>query len=761
MKLLASTGVTAALLAAFGMACAPAASAAPTYTWSNAKIGGTGYVDGFLAHPGQQGLFYAKTDVGGAYRYDASTSTWIPLNDWLPPSLGYAMGVDSIAVDPNDARKFYMVGGGGYGNGTDKAVFMASSDQGRSFTTLKLQFSAGGNESGRQAGEKLQVDPNNGNILFYGTGNASANAATNGIWKSVDGGQTWNRLPNFNVLTSDGTGAGIAFIAFRKESGTPGNATPTIYVGVNTQGAADSGIPVYKSTDGGNSWSRLWGGPTAGAFPQRGQIGPDGYLYVTFARAANYGQGNNYGPGGLIGGEVWKIDVASQDQWVDVTPPGPVSPKPYGFAGLSVDPWRPGWLTVNTIDWYSGTGAQVETMYRSTDGGAHWTDILPNAHFDTSAEPWRTANGPVNDFGNWGGSILDPYDVNHAFVSFGGGIWETKNLTAAGTNWAYGENGVAETAILDLKSPLPNVWNAYPVLTGAGDVCGFTNMDVNAYPQFPFTGPSCKDTTSLDYAKTDSRLVVRVGTDDWQAPANRHFGAVSYNGGYSWNAFGSNGPSAAGGGHVAVSTDTGTNPATTSIIWSAWNTPTVRSTDMGNSWQTIGVPQSALIAADGADPTVFYAYDRPSGILYLSNSRGASWWAANSSGSTNGVPAWSDNLVTPAGVRGDVWLVNWQGLYHNNNWGQGAWTKLANVSAAKALGFGKAAAGASYPAMYLSGTVGGVQGIFRSTDTGQNWVRIDDAQHQYGAATVITGDPKEFGTIYLGGRGLIVGKSAN
>ena len=754
MKLLASTGVTMALLAAFGTATMSDAAAAPSYTWSNVKIGGSGYVDGMLAHPGQKGLFYAKTDVGGAYRYDAATSTWIALNDWLPPSLGYAMGVDTIAIDPNNVNKFYMIGGGGYGNGSQKGIFMASNDQGRTFTTLALPFSTGGNEYGRQVGERLQVDPNNGNILFYGTGNSTANASTNGIWKSTDGGQHWNRLPNFNVLTSDGTGAGVAFIAFHKGSGTNGNGTPIIYAGVNTQSAANARNIVYKSSDGGNSWAPLWTSAGTGLFPQRGQIGPDGYLYVTFSRAATW-EGNNYGPGGLVDGEVWKINVTSgQDQWINVTPPGAASPKSYGFAGLSVDPWRPGWLTVNTIDWYAWNGKQIETMYRTTDGGATWTDILPNASFDTSAASWNATNGPIADFGNWGGSLLDPYDVNHAFVSFGGGIWETKNLTAASTNWAYGENGVEETAILDLKSPVPNAWNAYPVLSGAGDICGFVHYDVKTAPPNTFTGPACKDTDSLDYARTDSRLVVRVGNGGSSA-----LGAVSYNGGYSWNAFGSNGPSTQGGGYVAMSTDTGTNPATTSIIWSTWDAPTVRSTDMGNSWQTIGVPKSALITADGADPTVFYAYDRQPGILYLSNDRGASWWAANSSTSTNGIPTWSDKLVTPVGVAGDVWLVNWQGLYHNRDWGRGAWTKLANVSAAKGLGFGKAAAGATYPAMYLSGTVGGVQGIFRSTDMGANWVRIDDAQHQYGASSVITGDPKVFGTVYIGARGLVVGTS--
>jgi hypothetical protein len=87
------------------------------------------------------------------------------------------------------------------------------------------------------------------------------------------------------------------------------------------------------------------------------------------------------------------------------------------------------------------------------------------------------------------------------------------------------------------------------------------------------------------------------------------------------------------------------------------------------------------------------------------------------------------------------------------------------VQSAKGLGIGKAAPGASYPAMYLDGKINGAIGIYRSIDTGATWVRIDDPQHQYAKAnndaSIITGDPKTFGTVYLGKRGIMVGTSSN
>ncbi|WP_442882044.1 hypothetical protein, partial [Devosia sp.] len=210
-------------------------------------------------------------------------------------------------------------------------------------------------------------------------------------------------------------------------------------------------------------------------------------------------------------------------------------------------------------------------------------DILPNATLDLSAAPWSAREDGRTSFGNSGGSLLDPFDPDHAFITSGGAIWETKNLTHPKTNWAYGQDGVEEAVALSLISPTPNEWNAYPLISGQGDFCGLTHTNVNVAPATKFTNQTCKDTTSLDYAKKNSKIVVRVGTDDW-APT-KHFGAISWNGGYSWNPFGNNGPSANGeGGRVAISGDG------TTILWSTENAPTVISHDAGASWAEAPVP---------------------------------------------------------------------------------------------------------------------------------------------------------------------------
>jgi hypothetical protein len=97
-------------------------------------------------------------------------------------------------------------------------------------------------------------------------------------------------------------------------------------------------------------------------------------------------------------------------------------------------------------------------------------------------------------------------------------------------------------------------------------------------------------------------------------------------------------------------------------------------------------------------------------------------------------------------------------LWHSTDSGA-TFTKLANVQEADGVGFGKAAPGRSYMALYVIARIDGVRGFFRSDDEGASWVRVNDAQHQYARVTTITGDPRLYGRVYVGtnGRGIVYG----
>jgi hypothetical protein len=108
---------------------------------------------------------------------------------------------------------------------------------------------------------------------------------------------------------------------------------------------------------------------------------------------------------------------------------------------------------------------------------------------------------------------------------------------------------------------------------------------------------------------------------------------------------------------------------------------------------------------------------------------------------------------------GHLWISTGKALYRSTDGGKTA-DPVASVEASYGVGIGKAAPGAKYPTLFLSGQVDGTKGVFRSTDEGSHWLRVSDDDHQYGIVNVVEGDPRVFGRVYLGpnGRGIVVGE---
>ena len=144
-------------------------SAQSGYVWKSVIAGGGGFVPGIVYHPTAQGLAYARTDIGGAYRWDNSTGNWVPLNDMMTRNNSDYMGILSIALDRNDTNRVYMECGKYTQSWAGTGAVLSSTDKGNSWTIYPLSVKIGGNEDGRGTGERLQVDPNLSSILFMGT----------------------------------------------------------------------------------------------------------------------------------------------------------------------------------------------------------------------------------------------------------------------------------------------------------------------------------------------------------------------------------------------------------------------------------------------------------------------------------------------------------------------------------------------------------------------------------------------------------------
>src|ERR1700722_811874 len=72
------------------------------YVWRNVEIVGGGFVSGIVFSPKQSNLIYARTDIGGAYRWNPSTRRWIQLTDWVSQAESNLLGIESLAADPTD-----------------------------------------------------------------------------------------------------------------------------------------------------------------------------------------------------------------------------------------------------------------------------------------------------------------------------------------------------------------------------------------------------------------------------------------------------------------------------------------------------------------------------------------------------------------------------------------------------------------------------------------------------------------------------------
>jgi hypothetical protein len=709
---------------------APVAGRAVPYTWRNVPIVAGGFVDGLVFSPARPGLAYARTDIGGAYRWDTAARRWTPLMDFTGFNDWNELGVESIAADPRDPGKVWAAAGEytqPWAVPPDGEV-LRSADQGRSWRISKLPIQLAANQDGRGMGERLAVDPSDDRILYLAS-------PANGLWRSADGGATWSQVSGFPVVSTPDD-IGLSFVTF-------GPGKKNIFVGDAT------GKDLYESTDAGLSWHLVAGQPT-GMMPQHGVLASDGTFYVDYA--------NQPGPDGMTDGAVWKLDTRT-GRWADITPvvPGAAGSPPFGYSGLAVDPRHPATVMVATNDRWS----PIDTIYRSVNSGKAWEDVGASAKLDISASPYL-AWGGTPKFGWWIASVaIDPFDSGHVIFGTGATVYGSSDVTVADhgqpTSWSSAAaRGIEETAVQDLLSPAAGPCR---LISAVGDLGGFCHATFAASPATGMIAPILSTGTSLAEAGAKPLDVVMVG---WSG------GDFSADGGATWSAMKLPSGEPFGAGAVALAADG------SSMVWTPENQSyapepgsVVRSTDQGQTWTAVtGLAAGVMAVADPVDPKAFYAFDPSTGSLLRSTDGGASF-AVETTGLPAGVGTEQSSslpgLHTVPGSGGDLWLTAGNGqLYHSTDGGH-SFAVVSSVGTVATVGFGKAAPRARYPAIYLTGIVGGVQGIFRSVDEGASWVRINNDAQQWGwIGQSITGDPNVFGRVYLGtnGRGALYGDPA-
>jgi len=410
------------------------------------KFGGGGYVSGLVFHPTSANVLYARTDVGGIYRWNQAESSWTPITDGAGFGAAESRyhGVESVAVDPNNDQLVYMAAGMYTTEGNGRLYI--SSDRGDHWSFVSLPFPTGGNNPGRAIGERLMVDPNQSSTMFY-------SSRTAGLWKSGDAGLTWAQVTSLSSakLTQDqvnalgmGSAMGVETVIFDTSTKGSGTATQTIYAAIAPDYVQTAGLAsnLYKSSNGGASWTPVTT-PIAGYHIPHMVRAADGMFYVAFTKES--------GPGAAGPARFYKFDGTT---WTLLN-----NNDSAGYGGVSVSgsgaSTRIALGVTNT--WGSFSGQQIIRL--SDDAGRTWREIaatMPHTPADAS-------------FWGWPDDVeIDPANRDHIVYGHGGGVWETRDASSATPSWKELNDGIEETAVLSLATPPAGA--SYTVINSSGDV---------------------------------------------------------------------------------------------------------------------------------------------------------------------------------------------------------------------------------------------------------------------------------------------------
>ncbi|MEK6675790.1 MAG: hypothetical protein AABZ47_09065, partial [Planctomycetota bacterium] len=318
----------------------------------------SGRVSAVAADPVDPNRFFAAGASGGVWRTLDGGVTWTPLTDQLPTA-----AIGALAMDPNNSDVLYA--GSGEANYANHSLYglglYKSTDGGDTWQVLGVDTFGGRTFS------RIVVSHSDSQGVYAAIGNAGGfpakTAAKNhprrddpvGVYRSLDGGNTWTQLTN-----------GLPSVAATDLIMDPANAN-ILYAAIgHIFGHAQNGV--YKSIDTGDSWSLLGGGLPSGMGRHSLAIAPADsmrlYALITL-------------PCDSVGGGGATLDLYRSDNaGLTWSPTGPGSMQAtYGWylSAVVVHPTDPETLLIGGL-----------TVLRSTDGGGFYQNVTP-PHVDIHA----------------------------------------------------------------------------------------------------------------------------------------------------------------------------------------------------------------------------------------------------------------------------------------------------------------------------------------------------------------------------------------
>jgi photosystem II stability/assembly factor-like uncharacterized protein len=358
-------------------------------TWTEEGPSNVGArVTDLAMNPNDPNVVFAALASGGVFRSTDCGASWLPISDDLP-----VLTIGAIAVDPTDPGVIYA--GTGEANGQSFSWFgmgmFKSTDGGETWSYIGL-------EDTRYIA-RIVIDPlDTGRLWVAGTGALFGTNPERGVYRSLDGGDTWNLV----LSVSDSTSAtDIAIDPSKPDTVFAAMWERRRGLTYRRAGGATSGI--YRSYDGGNTWVELTNG-----LPSGGNVGRIGISVCASSPNVVYAI---YDDTALYEAQVYKStdEGASWSRTNDGALDWIYSSYGWYFGQIRVDPGNP-----------ARAFAMGVSFYRTQDGGASWQEVGPSVHVDHHA------------------MAFDPTDYSRIFEGNDGGIYVSTN---SGSSWSklYGQ----------------------------------------------------------------------------------------------------------------------------------------------------------------------------------------------------------------------------------------------------------------------------------------------------------------------------------
>ena len=666
------------------------------FEWGQ-MIHGGGWVTGMNIHPSGDPIF-CRADVSGAYRWDPVKSEWkcvvtqeslgnlVPWEYW---------GCASITSAPSDNNRAYMAF-------LNELYFSDNKgDNWTKATSLGVPVLEMGvnDRSGRNNGERLVVDPQNRDVVYFGSNQ-------DGLLRSVDGGQNWTVISTpANNATSQGEFPGIMPVIDGNSPLINGRSSVVYFTNYNDG--------IYKSTDGGDSYSLI--NSTSGTDIE---ITDQGVLYVSANGSVLRYENNVF----------TQISPANQN-WTDIT-----------VNGDQV--------------WVIARGGYQ--FYYSANKGDNWIKI--NDAYSAVDVPWL----PDGD-NEWRsiGELEINRATGNLWMSEGVGVWHSSNPTSNTQTWESRTLGIGELVTFDIvmaaNGQVAGVFadKAFIVTDNTGPAQDYYPDDfiagwdlggcysqpnhivVNIAPQ-PWNDQG--DPPQLAYSSDNGQTFTNLNPPPIQS---RQYRTTQ-------------------GSKVEIASNDPDNLVWLNFTDHPEASRLYYTTNRGTSWQQSNASNgfvqgnehsaASYLAADPNMPNTFYFHDA-SATFYRSTDGGANFVQMSTSTPPGGfhaefklIPGHEGHLIYTPGMAS----LNDAQLFLSEDRGA-TFSPVPNVTEVGQLAVGKAAPGAPYPTIFIIGKVNGVQGVYLSTDKMQSWQYMTN--FPTGRSDLITeleGDMNNFGDLYGG-----------